>query len=307
MKAIWKRTVAFSGVALAASALTVAALQVARAAVPVADGMTYTGYLQDGDGQPLSGDHSIEVHFMATADAADDLCTGTNEADTMLAAGRFQVPLPVACSEAVQASADVWVEVEVDGSRLGATKLGAVPYALEADHASNADNAAKAVAASGPLADELAQLGADVADLKGRLDRAPFYRYNAANLTISSTDWTWVSGTDPKDVKAGMYLSMSTTSVWMGASGCAGTCAYTQVKLSPCFRVSGALTVANMEILTEPETGGARPATVFDYYNFGADTAAVEFGVCAARRTASTAIYDGRVGFTYTIAIPIAN
>lgn len=148
----------FAGGVLVAAAIF--AVRARAAGIPEADGMTYTGYLEDGDGAPLTGQHSIEVQFWASADATEDLCTGQLDS-VELQSGRFQVPLPLACSVAVQASPDVYVSVDVDGASLGRTKLGSVPFALEAGHATNADEAAHAAVAAdadGDLADRLGAL-----------------------------------------------------------------------------------------------------------------------------------------------------
>lgn len=115
------------------------------AGVPEADGMTYTGYLEDGDGAALTGDHSVSVRFYAAADAKDELCSGNNADAPSLVSGRFQIALPPKCTDAIKASPDAWAEVEVDGGPLGRTKLGVVPYALEAAHAASADAAASAI------------------------------------------------------------------------------------------------------------------------------------------------------------------
>lgn len=118
------------------------AIHANAAGIPEADALTYTGYLEGADGVALSGAHSIAVYFYATEAATKDLCSG-KLGTTKLVAGRFQVPLPAECVDAVKASPDIWVGVEVDGSSLGRTKLGLLPYALEAGHATNADAAAQ--------------------------------------------------------------------------------------------------------------------------------------------------------------------
>ncbi len=41
----------------------------------------------------------------------------------------------------MKANPDLWIEVQVEGSLLGRSKLGAVPYALEAGRASDAAGA----------------------------------------------------------------------------------------------------------------------------------------------------------------------
>jgi hypothetical protein len=160
MSPTFRRALVLGGVALGASALTFLAVKARAAGIPEADGMTYTGYLEDADGAPLTGEHSIAVQFWASEEAEDDLCTGTL-ASVELQSGRFQVPLPISCSEEVSASPDIWVSVSVDGAPLTRTKLGSVPFALEAGHASSADEAAhSAVAADadGALDDRIGAL-----------------------------------------------------------------------------------------------------------------------------------------------------
>jgi hypothetical protein len=109
-------------------------------------------HLEDGEGNALLGEHSVTVKFYDAEEAQDDVCSANNALNPSLVAGRFQVKLPVSCTEAVKGSPDIWVEVEVDGGPLGRTKLGAVPYALEAVHASQADVAS---GAAGELATTL--------------------------------------------------------------------------------------------------------------------------------------------------------
>lgn len=145
----------------------------ARAAgIPDADVLTYTGYLEDGDGAPLTGDHSIEVQFLDAADATSELCGGSLDSVT-LQSGRFQVPLPGECVDAVKANQNLWVEVKVDGASLGPTRLGAVPFAVEAGHATTADSAASAAAAEGALATRLDDLEAGIPVVTGWTDFTP--------------------------------------------------------------------------------------------------------------------------------------
>lgn len=137
MKPNYELLATFScGAALAFAAAF--AVQASAAGIPEADALTYTGYLEGADGMPLSGSHSIAVYFFATEVATKDLCSG-KLGTSKLVSGRFQVPLPPECVDAVKANPDIWVGVEVDGSSLGRTKLGLVPYALEAGHATSAD------------------------------------------------------------------------------------------------------------------------------------------------------------------------
>jgi hypothetical protein len=61
--------------------------------------------------------------------------------------GRFSIPLPDDCTIKFGSNAQVWAEVLVGSTAnavasLGRAKLGAVPYAVEANHAVSADRAA---------------------------------------------------------------------------------------------------------------------------------------------------------------------
>jgi hypothetical protein len=67
---------AFLVVALGSAAVSFLAGRAIAAGIPEADGMTYTGYLEDGEGQPLTGTHSIAVQFWESEEATEDLCTG---------------------------------------------------------------------------------------------------------------------------------------------------------------------------------------------------------------------------------------
>lgn len=138
------------------SALTLAVLFAARAraaGVPESEALTYTGYLEDAEGAPLKGVHSVAVRFWAAAEKGTAICS-QELASAELASGRFQVPLPVECVDAVKSNPDLYVDVLVDGASLGRTKLGAVPYALEAGRA------AVATGAEGALDKRLASLEA---------------------------------------------------------------------------------------------------------------------------------------------------
>jgi len=99
--------------------------------------MTYGGVLTDSSGTPLTGMKTIQLAFWPAATGGTPACT-TLASAVSLVAGNFQVALPDSCTAAVHALGDLWVEVLVDGATLGRTKLGAVPYAVEADSASRA-------------------------------------------------------------------------------------------------------------------------------------------------------------------------
>ncbi|HET6147592.1 MAG TPA: hypothetical protein VFH68_08665 [Polyangia bacterium] len=100
--------------------------------------MTYAGVLTDANGTPLTGTKNVQLQMWNLAtDGTAPVCQTPSTAVTLIAGG-FQLPLPDACVAAVHAAGDLWTEVLVDGASLGRTKVGAVPYALEADSAAKA-------------------------------------------------------------------------------------------------------------------------------------------------------------------------
>jgi hypothetical protein len=129
----------------------------ARAAgIPATAAMTYGGVLTDMSGTPLTGSKNIQVALWDAASAGAQQCI-TPSSPQSLVAGAFQVVLPDACTAAVHANSDLWVDLVVDGASLGRTKLGAVPFAVEADHAVNATSATNAI---GTLAQQVVPAGA---------------------------------------------------------------------------------------------------------------------------------------------------
>lgn len=181
MKTWLKRSLPYAAVVLATASATLFVVRARAAGIPDADVLTYTGYLEDGDGAPLTGDHSIAVRFWAAAEGGSDLCTG-ELASVEVQAGRFQVPLPQDCVDAVRANPDLFVDVVVDGATLGRTKLGAVPYALEAGRASDS---------AGLLEERLAALEERVGD------RSSVRATMSANQSVGESTWAKVKFDTP--------------------------------------------------------------------------------------------------------------
>jgi hypothetical protein len=144
--------VALTAVGAAGSLLAVRA----RAAIPDANALTYTGYLESPDGKPLTDSVNIRISIWDDAEAGTRVCEAPAP-DTVPVAGRFQVPLPDLCTEKVRGSGNLWIETEIDGASLGRTPMGAVPYAIVAG---SADSAA---AATGELAQQVVPAGAVMA------------------------------------------------------------------------------------------------------------------------------------------------
>jgi hypothetical protein len=174
------------GVAIAVVALgaVTVSLQRARAAgIPATGAMIYSGLLQDATGAPLGNPHTIEVKLWASASPAETsaLCdTGSPTGPTPLTAGRFSIQLPDPCTMKIAGNNNAFAEVILDGVSLGRVALGAVPYAVEANHAVSADSATTAgtaSAAAGTLAQQVVPAGAVV----------------AFNLSSCPTGWTAVT------------------------------------------------------------------------------------------------------------------
>ena len=134
------------------------AIRAAASGFPASNALSYAGVLEDATG-PISGSHNILVTLYDAATGGNNLCQSAPAA-LAITDGHFSVQLPDACTTAVGANPNVWVDVLVDGSDTGRTKVGAVPYAVEAKHTPNADTAS---AAAGALAQQIVPSGAVVA------------------------------------------------------------------------------------------------------------------------------------------------
>jgi hypothetical protein len=164
-----KPNLKWTAVAVGCAAISAAAFVGGRAwagGIPAAGALNYSGLLQDSTGAPLSGTQYVEVKFWndATAGAAVNLLCDTGTPTGIgLVNGRFSIPLPDKCTTQVGSNAGVWAEVIVGptanaAASLGRAKIGAVPFAVEANHAVSADSAAAASTAVGTLAAQVAQL-----------------------------------------------------------------------------------------------------------------------------------------------------
>jgi hypothetical protein len=145
MSAMKSRRLVVAGAACAAVLAVVSAYIVGRAraaGVPTMQPLTYSGILTDAAGTPLTGMQNIQLTLFDAATAGNQVCSAGPSGVTLASGGAFQVVLPAACTSAIHANPDLWIEVFVGGNSLGRTKIGAVPYAVEADHAVNADQSA---------------------------------------------------------------------------------------------------------------------------------------------------------------------
>jgi len=103
--------------------------------IPTTNTLAYTGTLLDGS-TPDNGQHFIQLNLWLVG-ASAPACTTPASDKTQLSNGRFTIPLDPSCVPVVHANPNVQVEVVIDGGSMGKTALSAVPYAVEADTASN--------------------------------------------------------------------------------------------------------------------------------------------------------------------------
>ncbi len=106
--------------------------------IPTSNPLYYSGLLTDKTGKVLTGSKAISVVLWNAVTAGNKKCT-TAAKTTNLVQGRFRVALDKTCIKAVQDNSDLWVEVVVDGTSMGRTKIGAVPYAVEAQRVAEPD------------------------------------------------------------------------------------------------------------------------------------------------------------------------
>jgi hypothetical protein len=145
---------------LTLGALASLAIRAFAEGIPSPNPLYYAGTLTEG-GILVNGTRSITVNLWPDGTTSGTPLCATVTSTVNVNNGRFRVPLASACKSALNQNANAWVEV-VDGSTsLGRSPVGAVPYAVEADHAvnatlavsaTNAVTAATANAAGGTLA-----------------------------------------------------------------------------------------------------------------------------------------------------------
>ncbi len=118
--------------------------------VPAMNPLFYSGLLEDG-GRPVEGARDITLRLWDAAGGGTIACPETTSMATPVLGGRFRIALDPACVAAIQRNRELWSEVVVGGTSLGRSKVGAVPYAIEA---------ARAAGASGMLETRLAAVEA---------------------------------------------------------------------------------------------------------------------------------------------------
>jgi hypothetical protein len=110
--------------------------------IPTAEPLHYAGELIE-NGVPVDDTRAVVLtlwsHATAT-DAGSKKCE-TSAPATAIMKGSFRVALDPACVAQIRSTPDLWIEPVVGGKSLGRRKIGAAPYAIEADHAATASEA----------------------------------------------------------------------------------------------------------------------------------------------------------------------
>jgi hypothetical protein len=147
--------------------------------IPALMPLYYSGTLTEG-GQLVTGTRAMTVNLWSDGTiGGSPLCT-TVASTANVVSGRFRMALASSCKAIVNQKSNVYVEVIDGATSLGRSPIGAVPYAVEADHAVNADNATNAAnatnattattaqTAGGALQTSLTQIQSAITALQGQ-------------------------------------------------------------------------------------------------------------------------------------------
>jgi hypothetical protein len=166
--------------------------------IPTKNPLYYAGTLMQG-GQPVNAPHQLTVNLWNSAKPQTGevaLCS-TNASSTPVIAGRFRLALDPSCKAAVNANSDAYVEVVVDGATsFGRAKIGAVPYAVEADHAvgaTTAVTAASATAVTGSVSSTMFRVSSSCSTPMGT-PHATDCACNAGEVAVAGGGWCGSSG-----------------------------------------------------------------------------------------------------------------
>jgi hypothetical protein len=206
--------------------------------IPSPNPLYYSGTLTE-NGIPVSGTRAITIYLWLNASPTTGetaLCT-TIVTGTPVISGRFRIALDGGCKGAINSNSNIYVEVVDNGTSLGRSPVGALPYAVEADHAVNATNATNATtaatanAAGGTLATTLSGLQtsqSNVVDLTTSQTIAGAKTF--ATLTVSGNASVANSFSVGGVASVGFHVSSNCTYLTNGTSRC--TCGTNEVALS---------------------------------------------------------------------------
>lgn len=133
----------------------IAALVLFGPGLAAARTLYYSGLLTNG-GVTASGTHAITLRVWSAASGGSLICAESVNTGVTLDGGRFRLALAEGCTAALKTNPAAAVEVVVDGTSLGLSALGLVPYAVTAEQA---DVAQVAAGLSVPAAESLVLTG----------------------------------------------------------------------------------------------------------------------------------------------------
>ncbi len=158
---------------------------------PEEDGaLVYSGVLTDDAGHPRATTESITVTLYDAASGGQSLCAASQAAvDLSDTQGRFALPLPGLCTNAIAEAGDAWAQIKVGTTTLPRQKLGTVPFALVARDAQTAaavevngvsnsaiqDGAVSAAKLDPAIVADVADHGARLTALESSSDEGPSY------------------------------------------------------------------------------------------------------------------------------------
>lgn len=179
------------GAFAAAGGFAAAALFLGRAGaegIPSAPALYYAGTLIE-NGAPVTGVKSIGLALFTTESGGSPVCRKV-ESTVAVQAGKFRIPLSDECLNAVRGNPNLWAETTVGTVVMQARKkIGAVPYAVEAERAGAARSA------TGELERKIMTLEARLATLEsralvGRL--AGLWSVAPLDTCVTATSRDWV-------------------------------------------------------------------------------------------------------------------
>jgi hypothetical protein len=214
----------------------------------------YGGYLED-DGLPVLNPRTLQINIWddpTSTDSGAHLKCFLAPTVTSFDKGRFRVALPDACTAVVTAQPTLWVEVIVDSHALPRSRIGAVPFAVQAASVpwSGLDGVDAQTEWPGTIPYARVANPPDVAALEARVatleTRRPIYVNRATNSQYS--------------MDAGYCGRTAPTTGFLVESGALG---YAAAKLR-CEKACNSPTAhicTGEELVRHLQTGGAAPPT----------------------------------------------
>jgi len=164
------------------------------AGIPTTEPLIFTAQLTDTNGVPVNQTGALVLVSVWKAETstatADQVCSTPPLTNQSIPQGHLRVVLPAACVSAVHENANLWVEALVGNTTFPRIRVGAVPYAVEAQ---KAVEARQATSAAGALATQISGLQA----ANSRVHRSALIGGDGSILSQDGS--TWVAVVKPSD------------------------------------------------------------------------------------------------------------